>query len=83
MISCHIHDYIEIACLYGYQIKLELNDGSYVQGKALTTLTTQDKRELLKLECTEVDLEQIRVMTALTDNPHFSSVQFPSVPKNT
>jgi Rho-binding antiterminator len=26
IIACALHDYIEIACLYGYQLKLELKN---------------------------------------------------------
>jgi Rho-binding antiterminator len=80
MISCQTHDYIEIACLYGFQIRLQLNDGSTRQGKAITTETGSDKREWLILEQaagrTRIDLQHIKSMLSLTPNMHFEQIDF-------
>ena len=46
-ISCELHDYLEIACLYGYQVKLTLKDDRIIEGKAVDVLTTAEKREYL------------------------------------
>ena len=80
IIDCHIHDYIEIACLYGFRVNLELVGQSSVQGRAKTTETSVDKREWLILETEhqskKVDLSTIKSMQALTQNPHFDKIEF-------
>jgi Rho-binding antiterminator len=80
MISCHLYDYIEIACMYGFRVRLYLNDGSIYQGKAVTTQISPDKQEWLILqqddETQRVQLEHIKTMQALTTNPHFDQVEF-------
>lgn len=80
IISCQIHDHVEIACLYGYQVELVMNDNSRLQGQAKTTQTGADKKEWLLLnqgnQVTRVELKQIKRMIALTDNPHFGVIDF-------
>lgn len=80
MISCQIHDYIELACLYGLEIHLQLTDGSSHEGKAITTQTSSDKREWLILQQQsariQVDLMQIKTMQSLTPNIHFDQISF-------
>lgn len=80
MISCQTHDYIEIACLYGFHICLHLTDGTTRQGKAITTETTSDKREWLILQQQSanirVDLMHIKSMQSLTPNMHFEQISF-------
>lgn len=80
MISCHLHDYIEIACLYGFEVRLLLKDGSSCEGQAITTETSSDKIEWFILHQQNGDLriqyEDIKTMQALTRNPHFDRVDF-------
>jgi len=77
LISCHSHDYIEIACLYRLDIKLTLQDGSLQSGTAISTLT-KNRQEYLLMQSHDgevaIALSKIKRMTALTDNPHFSLV---------
>ncbi len=78
-IACHLHDYIEIACLYGLEIELVLKDGSHLRGQAKTTLTVQRKEYLLLIEHgkeTPVALDQLQRMKALLKNPYFSEIVF-------
>ena len=79
-ISCQLHDYIEIACLYQLEISIALIDGRNMQGSAMTTETTPEREELLILKTTsgpqKINLSDIKSMTALTDNPHFSQIEF-------
>ena len=81
MISCALHDYIEIACLYGYPVELLLRDGSSHQGNAKTTRTGDNRREYLVIDqgadgLREIDLESLQQMRALSPNPHFDKVDF-------
>lgn len=76
-ISCHSHDYIEIACLYRLDIMLTLQDGSQQSGTAITTVT-KNRQEYLLMQShngeVAIALSKIKRLTALTDSPHFSSV---------
>lgn len=80
MISCHQHDYIEIACLYRLRIRASLRDGTQMEGHARDT-GSRAGREWLQLDTDqglrELDLEQIRRLEALDDNPHFRTLDFP------
>ncbi len=79
MISCHQHDYIEIACLYRLLLRLTLKSGESFDGRALDT-GSRGGREWLQLETTdglkEVDLDRVRRITALEDQRHFETVEF-------
>jgi len=80
MLSCELHDYIEIACLYGFEIKLELRNDDIIRGIAKTTETSPDKREWLVLviesQNQKFDLSDILSMEAITINNHFNKVLF-------
>jgi Rho-binding antiterminator len=83
IISCDLHDYLEITCMYGYQIQLMLNDQQIIEGKAIDTMTTDDKREFLVIVLDhghgpkkQIELNQIRKMQVLTPNAKFSEVTF-------
>ncbi len=41
-ISCNDHNYIEIACMYHYDLILELGSGEIVDAKAITTVTRKN-----------------------------------------
>ncbi len=45
MLSCHQHDYIEIACMYHLEIDLMLNDGHHVIGIALDTIYNKNHEQ--------------------------------------
>jgi Rho-binding antiterminator len=79
-IACHVHDYIEIACLYNMAVELLLRDGEKLSGKARTTRTSADHREYLIVDLNgdeqEIDLIEIARMRALQANPHFDQIDF-------
>ncbi|WP_336284121.1 Rho-binding antiterminator [Citrobacter arsenatis] len=79
-IDCDLHDYLEIACLYHYCLRIELTDGTYLDAKALTTCTTADKEEFLLVENHEnqqkIRLDRLSAITALTPGATFSTVSF-------
>lgn len=80
ILPCHIHDYVEISCLYGFEIELAFNNRETIQGKAMTTEVTPDKSELLLLlvegMTVKVELTDILTMTAINKNPHFDVIEF-------
>ncbi|MBX3640181.1 MAG: Rho-binding antiterminator [Nitrosomonas sp.] len=78
MISCELHDFVEVACMYGYQLKLILKSGETVEGKAIDILSA-DQRELLVIDNGEkqhIDLTSLTRMQVLTPNAKFSEVVF-------
>jgi Rho-binding antiterminator len=80
-IACDVHDYVEVACLFGYDLRLQLQDGSIVAGKAITTITRPDKTEVLQLRqgdsLTSVPLHELVHANVLTPNARFSQIEFP------
>ena len=78
-ISCGDYDYIEVACLYGYDVELVL-DENVVRGKAITTKRS-DAVEYMVLQ--QEDDEQLSVradeivkLIVLTKNARFSEHTF-------
>ena len=49
MLSCQQYDYIEIACMYHYPVKLTMKSGTIVQAKALDTARNEDRQECIKV----------------------------------
>lgn len=80
MISCNQHDYIEIACMYHYPIKLTLKSGEVIQGTALDTQRNGMKEECIKIESEAVAqlvvLENISSLEVMVTNPHLQRVSF-------
>jgi Rho-binding antiterminator len=79
-IACELHDYIEIACMYRYQVQLILKDQSTVTGKAKDIVTDTEKRELLLLETNsgpqQIELASLDKLQVLTPNARFHEVIF-------
>ena len=78
-IACDLHDYIEIACMYGYRVKLMLAEYRIVEGKAIDVVTEQDKREFLVIDNGErqkVELSEIVEMQTQTPGAKFQNIRF-------
>jgi Rho-binding antiterminator len=79
-ISCDLHDYLELACMHHYKVRLTLNNQQIIEGKALDTLTTAEKQEYLILdigqEQSRIELNQLRKMEVLTHDAKFKEVYF-------
>ncbi|ATG88370.1 Rho-binding antiterminator [Methylomonas koyamae] len=75
-IACDLHDYLEIACMYGYRVRLTLKDGRIIEAKAVDTGTTADKREYLQLDSERVETHCLAKMEVLTPNAAFEEVRF-------
>ena len=80
MITCNQYDYIEIACMHRYPIKLTMKSDSIIEGIAQDT-----KRNDAREECILIKVEQADTLVILTDiaklevtieNPHFTEVTF-------
>ncbi len=79
-ISCELHDYLEIACMYGYRVKLTLKDQQIIEGKAVDVLTTAEKREYMVIdngrEQQQIEVNQFSKMQVLTANAKFKEISF-------
>lgn len=78
MISCAQHDYIEIACIYGFEVRLAFKDGKVVQGKAFQTAYNENREECIVLKTVKgaekIVLEHLASIEAVTQNPHFDKI---------
>lgn len=77
-LHCDLHDYLEIACMHGYELLIELRDGCSCTARALTTRTAPSKEEFLVLHNAdgsfEVRLDRLLAITPLTANARFGRV---------
>jgi len=80
MISCNQYDYIEIVCLYQYEILLTLKSGESIQGIAIDTKRDDDKQECILINLDSgsklVVLDELVSLEVLTQNPKFKMVTF-------
>ncbi len=80
-IDCALHDHVEIACLFRYDLEVELRDGRRVRGRARTTRTGADKLEVLVLDGgQDIRLDRIARLRVLTPNARFDVVDFGEPP---
>lgn len=77
-LHCDLHDYLEIACLCGYTLDIELTDGQRLTARAITTRTASTREEFLEVETTdgrlEIRLDQLLAITPLDNNARFGRV---------
>ncbi|MNG29889.1 Rho-binding antiterminator [compost metagenome] len=77
-IACDLHDYLEIACLHHYQLRIELIDGDELEAEALTTQTLASKEEFLIVRTTSGEqrlrLDQLLAITPLNAGASFGRV---------
>ena len=81
MISCDDYDYIEVACMYRYEIKLTMKSGRLIEGVAVDTVRDELRKECIKVKTIDeeaklVVLDDVLKMTAQTSNPYFNEVVF-------
>ena len=77
-LHCDLHDYLEIACLCGYRLDIELTNGQRLTARAITTRTASTWEEFLEVETTdgrlEIRLDQLLAITPLDNNARFGRV---------
>ena len=84
MLSCDLHDYIEIACMYQYSLKIVLRNGDMQLGKAINVhIKNNDggKNEYLSIQLADNQQVLINVMdiqSIQTDDKgaRFSKIDF-------
>ncbi len=87
-IACDLYDFIEIACLHAYTLKMILHDGSELVGLAKTTIIELDpvsniKRETLSYEHEgerrSVVLSDLQSIEPLDSGAQFGKVNYPQL----
>jgi len=80
VVSCDEYDYIEIACMYRYTVKLTMISGTVIEGVAMDTSRNQYGNECVVIYANKsnslVELKVISKLEALTENSHFSEIVF-------
>ncbi|MEK6685210.1 MAG: Rho-binding antiterminator [Pseudomonadota bacterium] len=79
-ISCELHDFVEVACMYGYQLKLILKNNQIIEGKAVDIVNSPERRECLVIDNDsrqQIELTQLARMQVLTPHAKFNEVVFP------
>ncbi len=79
-ISCDIHDHLELACMRGYELEIQLHDGSLVTGRATTTRTSPEKVEYLVVTADnqpqDVPMHEMARLRVLTPGASFQTLTF-------
>jgi Rho-binding antiterminator len=77
-LHCDLHDYLEIACLCGYTLDIELTDGQRLTARAITTRTSSTREEFLEVETTdgrqEIRLDHLLAIAPLDKSARFGRV---------
>lgn len=80
MISCNEHDYVEIACMYQYPIKVTMKTGGVIECKALDTQYNSAREECIKVDVAgienEVIINNVAKIEVCIENPHFQEISF-------
>ncbi|WMN62002.1 Rho-binding antiterminator (plasmid) [Pseudoalteromonas xiamenensis] len=78
MLSCDQHDYLEVACVYRFELEVTTTDGQSYVGLA-NDVRYENKTQCLVLESGSeqhtVAIAQITSLVARTDNPYFQRVE--------
>jgi Rho-binding antiterminator len=80
MITCTNYDYVEIACLHKYPVRLILKDGTEKSGIAFDTTVNEKREECIVIKGADqkenIILSHIALMIAQVENPHFKQIKF-------
>lgn len=76
---CDLQDYLEIACLFKYEIRILCNDDTSTQGIARDVFSKQGK-ETLVMDCdgnaAYIDTSTMVSMDVITPGARFSHISF-------
>jgi Rho-binding antiterminator len=79
-ISCSLYDYIEIVCLYKYEIEIHTINEDIFSGIAIDTKLNNKKQECIVITSENIDkyiiLSDIKDIKVLTKNAKFSEINF-------
>ncbi len=80
---CDLHDYLEIACLFHYQVEITLTTGIVILGQATTTLTEKQQQEFLiflpadkQQSEMKIPLNQLSKLSVMDEQAKFKQIDF-------
>ena len=80
MISCEQYDYIEIACMYRFELIITFISGESITATAIDTKRNKENQECLVIQHASdsalIVLDQIIAIEAVKANPHFTKITF-------
>jgi Rho-binding antiterminator len=80
MITCSEYDYIELACLFHYPVKLTMKAGESITGIARDTVRNAGREECLLISVNKIErsivLTDISKLEVLIENDHFTEIVF-------
>ncbi|MFN0158046.1 MAG: Rho-binding antiterminator [Bacteroidota bacterium] len=80
MISCSNYDFVEIACMHRYPIKLTMKTGVTLECIAVDTKNNEARQECIKVNVngteTLVRLDSISKLEVCVENQHFKEIYF-------
>ena len=84
VLNCDAYDYLEIACLYGYQLEIQLRNGLSLNAKAINVgvvVVHDEKQECLLVVQNDqtqrwLPTEELLSLRVLTENAKFEFVGF-------
>jgi Rho-binding antiterminator len=87
IMRCDLHDFLEIACLFAYQVLIKLKSGHNMTGRPITTITESGQQEYLLFRVEDenkgdneteqkIPLENLVSMKVLTQSARFNFIQF-------
>lgn len=78
-LNCDLHDFLEIACMRGYRLQVELLEGQGFVARALDMLTAASKKEFLVLQGDtgrqEIRLDRLLAITPLDAGASFGRIE--------
>lgn len=78
-LNCDLHDFLEIACMHGYRLQVEVIEGASFIARALDTRTAPSKEEFLVLQGEsgkqEIRLDCLLAITPLDPGASFGRVE--------
>ncbi|KIY42024.1 transcriptional antiterminator [Pseudomonas sp. 10-1B] len=74
-LNCDLHDFLEIACMHGYRLRVELLEGPSFVARALDTRTAPSKEEFLVLQG-DAGRQEIRLDRLLAITPQDAGASF-------
>lgn len=78
VLNCDLHDYLEIICMFHYQVKLTMQDGSNMVGEAVDIASKNQKEwltlRLAKNELVDIEVDKIMHIAVLTERARFKEV---------
>ncbi len=75
-IACELHDYLEVACVYRYHIRLKLKNSQVIEGQAQDIINDNGHEYLALADGTRVELTTLKQMTVQSANAQFNIVDF-------